>query len=265
MPQPMLSIRRHILSFGKGMIVPLLALLILEALYRAKIASALYFPSVIGILKTFCQLTAAGVLPAEVMASLSRMGLGFALAFAITLPLGVLMGISRRAYYFFEPIIELLRPIPPPLIVPIAIVFMGVGDSMKIVIVAFTCCFPMLTNTIDGVRSVHPLLIATARCFGLSRIQIIRKVIVRSALPQIVSGLRASLPVALIVTVFTEMIGGGDGIGRYIIKMQRTLSVREMYVGILALGIVGILLNKVFIIMDKRMLAWYSGWKRSGK
>ncbi|MDY0042805.1 MAG: ABC transporter permease subunit, partial [Desulforhabdus sp.] len=143
--------------------------------------------------------------------------------------------------------------------------FIGIGYMMMVSVVFFACSFPFLINTIDGVRSVHPVLIDTARSFGLGRYRLVQKIIVPAATPQIMSGLRTSLPISLIVTILAEMIGSVDGIGHYILKMQRSFDIPEMYAGIVMLGIVGYWLNKIFIKLDRSILAWHAGWRSAGK
>jgi ABC-type nitrate/sulfonate/bicarbonate transport system permease component len=237
----------------------------LELIARAELISPLYFPPVSQVAVTFFQLCAVGVLPSELMKSLLRMAFGLGLTAIIMTPLGVLMGISPRWYNLLEPLFELLRPIPPPVIVPVAMLFLGIGNFMKVFVVFFACSFPVAINTIDGVRSVPPMLLHTARSFGLGPYQIIRKVVLPAAAPQIMSGFRTSLPIALIVAILAEMIGSVDGIGHYILKMQRKFEIPEMYAGIIMLGLAGYLINRGFLQLDQYLLAWHKGWKRAGK
>lgn len=175
------------------------------------------------------------------------------------------MGVSRGAYNLCEPLLELLRPLPPPVIVPVAMLFLGIGNSMKIFTVFFACAFPIVINTIDGVRSLHPVLYDTGRTYGLKRHQLIRKIVLPAAVPQIMAGLRTSLPIALIVVILAEMVGGTDGIGHYILRRQRTFDIPEMYAGIFMLGIVGYCLNRAFFGIDRVVLGWHKGWKKAGQ
>jgi NitT/TauT family transport system permease protein len=257
--------RKVILRKSESLAFFLMLALCAEAVSRAKLVSPLYFPPVSKIAITFFDLSATGVLPSEVFKSFSRMASGYFLTAVITIPLGIMMGVSRRWYGLFEPLVELLRPLPPPAIIPVVMLFLGIGDSMKVFVVFFACSFPVITNTIDGVRSVHPVLIDTARSFGLSRYQVVRKVILPAATPRIMSGLRISLPISLIVTILSEMIGSVDGIGHYILQMQRMFNIPEMYAGIVMLGMVGYMLNNLIMRIDRRLLAWHAGWKESGK
>lgn len=255
----MIRLSRHIESI---LFFVFLACL-LEVVSRSGWVSQLYFPPISRDIQTFFDLTVTGVLPMEVLKTFARMACGFLLAAVTMIPLGIVMGISNRLYQLFNPTLELLRPLPPPAIIPIVMLFLGIGNSMKIFVIFFACAFPILLNTIDGARSVHPLLLDTGRIFGLRRRQLIRKVILPAATPQIMSGIRTSLPISLIVAILSEMIGSVDGIGYYILRMQRAFNIPEMYAGIMMLGIIGYCLNKVFLILDKTMLAWYVGWKGS--
>ncbi len=236
---------------------------LLEIISRLGLVSPLYFPPISKDVMTFVDLTTSGVLPIEVLRTFSRMACGFFLAALTMIPLGILMGISNRLYYLLDPLIEFLRPLPPPSIIPIVMLFLGIGNSMKIFVIFFACSFPMIINSMDGARSVHPLLLNTGRSFGLNKFKLIHKIILPAATPQIISGMRISLPISFIVAILSEMIGSVDGIGHYILRMQRIFNIPEMYAGIMMLGIVGYCLNKIFLILDKTLLAWYSGWKRS--
>ncbi|MGD8522303.1 MAG: ABC transporter permease [Desulfobacterales bacterium] len=236
---------------------------VLEIISRSGIVSPLYFPPISKDVLTFIDLTISGVLPLEVLKTFARMACGYGLSAIIMIPLGIFMGISNRLYYLLDPLIEFLRPLPPPSIIPVVMLFLGIGDSMKIFVIFFACSFPMIINSTGGARSVHPLLLHTGRSFGLRKIQLIRKVILPSSIPQIMSGLRISLPISLIVAILSEMIGSVDGIGHFILRMQRTFNIPEMYAGIMMLGIIGYLLNKIFLIFDNTLLAWHNGWKQS--
>ncbi len=236
-----------------------------EVVSASGIVSKLYFPRVSTILVTFWELTASGVLPLETFRSFARMGAGYGGAALTMIPLGVLMGVSRRAYSLFDPMIEFFRPLPPPAIIPAVMLFLGIGHGMKIFVIWFACSFPIVLNTADGVRQVPRLFIDTARSFSTGNRRLIARVILPCALPGIMSGLRISLPISLIVAVLSEMIGGTDGVGHFIMHMQRIFNIPEMYAGILMLGLVGYGLNAVFLGVDRTALSWYEGWKRSGR
>lgn len=179
------------------------------------------------------------------------------LAAAIFIPLGVLMGLFDAFHRGLEVIIEMLRPIPPPVVVPVAMLFFGLEDEMKIFVICFSCAWPILLNTIDGVRNIDRVLLDTARTFGLSRQRIMWRVIVPACSPQIMTGLRVSLPIMLILVVISEMVGSTDGIGYFILDSQRRFKVAQMYAGMLALAILGYGLNQLFNLLSRLLLPWH--------
>jgi ABC-type nitrate/sulfonate/bicarbonate transport system permease component len=199
---------------------------------------------------------ANGELLRELWPSLYRLGIGYALAVLVAVPLGLLMGASRFMYNLLEPLTELLRPIPSSAYIPIAILFLGIGDEMKEFVVFFSCLFPILVNTYSGVVAIDPVQIDTGRTFGLTRMEILRSIIFRSTVPSILTGMRISLAIALIVVVVAEMVAGSSGIGYFILDNQRTFRVPEMFAGIFTLGVLGYCVNWVFLLIEQRVLHW---------
>lgn len=231
---------------------------------RFEFVSSLYFPPITQILDTFFHLIITGILPLELGKSLWRMGAGFFMAAFLMIPLGVAMGMNSQAYRLFHPLVELLRPLPPPAIIPAVMIFLGIGHSMKIFVIFFACSFPIVLNTIAGVCQVPKLFLNTGQSFSLDKHVIVCKIVLPSALPYILYGLRTSIPIALIVAVLSEMIGSVDGIGHFILHMQRVFSIKEMYAGIFGLGLTGFLLNILLFKLDSWLLFWYHGWKNRG-
>jgi ABC-type nitrate/sulfonate/bicarbonate transport system permease component len=178
---------------------------------------------------------------------------------------GLLMGAFRPAYNLLEPITEILRPIPSPAYVPIAILFLGIDDEMKIFMVAFSSFFPVLLNTYGGVRSVDPVQIQTASTFGVSGFKRLWQIVLPAASPSIFTGMRVSLAVALIVMVISEMVAASNGIGYFILAAQRGFKTREMFAGIVTLGALGYALNRIFLLIEARVLAWHQGATQQSK
>jgi ABC-type nitrate/sulfonate/bicarbonate transport system permease component len=219
-------------------------------------------PPASSILATFFAVIASGEVLEHLGMSLWRAGLGYALAAVFAVVLGVAMGYWRRTYDACEITIEYLRALPPPAIIPLAMVFLGIGDALKVFIIFFSCTFSVLVNTIDGVRSVDPVLLRTARTFGLNAWQTAWRVILPAAAPLIMTGLRIATAIALILTVISEMIGATSGIGYFILESQRTLHVTRMYAGILVLALTGYAINRVFLAIEGRVMAWHKGLTR---
>jgi ABC-type nitrate/sulfonate/bicarbonate transport system permease component len=175
---------------------------------------------------------------------------------------GLCLGLWRWLHNAFEPLIELLRPMPSPATIPIAILFLGIGDEMKVAVTAYACAWPILLNTIDGVRSVDRILFATAATFRLSPWARFWKVVLPAAAPQIVTGLRVSLAIALILVTTAEMVVSNDGLGYYVLDSQRTFRMPQMYAAVVALGVIGYALNRVFLAIDAWAMAWHKGYTR---
>jgi ABC-type nitrate/sulfonate/bicarbonate transport system permease component len=197
-----------------------------------------------------------GDLLRELMPSLGRIFGGFALAVIVAAPLGLLMGSVSMVYRLLEPITEFIRPIPSSAYIPVAILFLGIGNEMKVFVIFLACCFPILLNTYGGVRGVDQVLIDTGRTFGLSKLATARQIILPAAMPSILTGMRISLGIALIVAVVAEMITGNSGVGYFILDKQRIFRVPEMFAGIFTLGLLGFLINFVFLKLESHFLRW---------
>ena len=247
-----------------GVIALAAMLLLWELIARLELVHPIFFPPMSRIVETFGEMLLSGEIPRQVLVSLRRAAIGYVLAAGVFIPLGIAMGLYRPIQRGLEPIVELLRPIPPPAMVPVAILFFGLDDAMKIFVIFISCAWPILLNTIDGVKGVDRVLLNTASTFNCSQWKTISAIIVPAASPQIMTGLRISLAVTLILVVFSEMVGSADGIGYVILTAQRSFRVPEMYAGMLALGMVGYGLNALFLVCSSRIMAWHEGLSKRG-
>jgi ABC-type nitrate/sulfonate/bicarbonate transport system permease component len=248
--------RRH-LPLALEITVPI-ALLVLWGVWSAS-GDTFYFPPLTDILQKFQELWLFDRVGSDVVPSLVRLFLGYAIACAVAVAIGVPLGLSPLLRRATSPIVEFLRAIPPPALLPLAIVVIGVGNSMKIAIIAFVCLWPVLLNTIDGIRGIDPTLNETVRVYGVGGLTRLRLVTLPAAAPQIFAGMRTSLSLALILMVISEMVASTNGIGFFVLQSQRTFAIPEMWSGILLLGILGYVLNLIFILVERRVLAWHRG------
>jgi ABC-type nitrate/sulfonate/bicarbonate transport system permease component len=198
----------------------------------------------------------SGDLLRQLAPSLGRIASGFALAVLVAVPVGLLMGSIRFIYHLLEPLTEFLRPIPSSAYIPIAILFLGIGNEMKVFVIFLSCVFPILLNTYGGVRGIDPVLIDTGRTFGVPQASALWTIVLPAALPSILTGMRISLGIALIVSVVSEMITGNSGIGYFILDMQRVFRVPEMFAGIFTLGVLGYAINFAFLALESHCLRW---------
>ena len=196
---------------------------------------------------------------AEVAESLKRLGAGLAIGGAIGIAIGLAMGTSFAARQALDPLSELARATPPIAIVPALILTLGLGDSMRIAVIAFGVCFPVLVNTVEGVRAVSPEARDTASMLHVGRAERVFRIYLPAALPSIVAGFRVALSIGLVMVVISEFAGEGGGLGHYILDQQGQFAYPEMYAGILFLGLLGFGLNVLFLLVQRRLLAWHYG------
>jgi ABC-type nitrate/sulfonate/bicarbonate transport system permease component len=253
---------RIIFERSTGFLLMIALGLLWEAVVRLNVVETPTLPALSSVLYAFWRLLIDGTFVAVFLPSLKRLFLGYFIACIIAIGLGIIMGTSRFVFRLLEPLVEFLRPIPSPAYVPLAILFLGIGDEMKVFMIAFASFFPILLNTISGVINVDRVLIDTGRTFGLARLDLVTKVVLPSASVYIMTGMRISLAIALVLTVLAEMVTGNDGIGFFVLNSQRSFHIAEMYAGIIALAIVGYALNHLFVFIESRLLAWNIGLRR---
>jgi ABC-type nitrate/sulfonate/bicarbonate transport system permease component len=198
----------------------------------------------------------------HVVPSLERIGLGFAISVVVGVALGIPLGLSALARKAAMPHIEFWRAMPPPALLPISVLLLhSIGNRQKVAFIAFFCTFPVLLNTIDGVRGIDPTLIETARSYGVPRLERIRRLVLPAALPQISAGMRTSLSLAVITMVLSEYFSSTSGVGYVLLISKNTFQLAPMWAAIVLIGVLGYLLNVLFILVERRVLAWHRGWR----
>jgi len=202
-------------------------------------------------------ITRSGELLGALGVSLMRAALGFFIAAVVGIALGALMARVRIAEAVFDPLIELLRPVSPLALFPLFMLWFGIGETPKILIIAFACAFPIILNTYAGVRSIDPTFVRAARSLGASPSEIMRTVILPATLPSMFTGLRISWGIALIVIVAAEMVGAVRGIGYMVLYAQQTFQVELVFGGIVVIGLVGFLTDAGFRLARRKLLPWY--------
>jgi ABC-type nitrate/sulfonate/bicarbonate transport system permease component len=220
------------------------------------------FPRLSTILVEFKDMWLFSQFGTHVVPSLERIGLGFGIAVVVGIALGIPLGLSRWGRLWAMPHIEYWRAVPPPALLPISIVLLhSIGNVQKISFIAFFCLFPILLNTIDGVRGIDPTLAETARSYGVRPLDRIRRIVLPAALPQIAAGMRTSLSLAVIMMVLSEYFSSTSGVGYVLLISKNTFQLAPMWAAILLIGLLGYLLNVLFILAERRVLAWHRGWR----
>jgi len=225
-------------------------------------ASSQFFPRLSTILVEFRRLWLFDQFTTHVVPSLQRIALGFVIGALAGIALGIPIGLSRWARVWTMPHIEYWRAIPPPALLPISILLLhSIGNVQKVSFIAFFCLFPVLLNTIDGVRSIDPTLLETARSYNVPERERIRRLVLPAASPQIAAGMRTSLSLAVIMMVLTEYFSSTSGIGYVLLISKNTFQFAPMWAAIVLIGVLGYLLNVLFLLVERRVLAWHRGWR----
>jgi ABC-type nitrate/sulfonate/bicarbonate transport system permease component len=226
-----------------------------------------YFPPLRRIVEIFPETWLSGGNQArwwtDVVPSLVRLTIGYGLAVTLGIAGGLLIGSSRTLRALTEPVLEIFRAIPPPATVPLLVTLAGIDNLMKVLVIVFGCVWPILLNTVEGVRAVDPLQSDVCRCYGISGPGRIRSLVLRSASPQIMTGMRQALSVGIILMVISEMFAASNGIGFTVVQFQRTFAIPEMWTGIIVLGLLGTALSLAFQAGEKRVLGWYNGLREA--
>ncbi|MCY1159344.1 MAG: putative ABC-type nitrate/sulfonate transport system, permease component [Citricoccus sp.] len=238
--------------------------LLLAAWWTASADSSnTFFPSLEQILTRFQQLWLFDHFLTDVVPSLANLAGGFALAAIVGVGLGFVLALIRPVRWLLEPIIHFVRSIPPVALVPIFITMIGFGNDMRITSIALAATFPTLIATMDGIRSVDGTLKDVSVVYRLTRAEKFTQVYLPAAAPQIFAGLQVSLQVAFIVMIASEMLGAATGIGALTLTAQQSFMIADMWAGVLLLGVLGFVINKIFDLVKARILAWYFGAKEA--
>lgn len=246
----------RLLGLGAGIALPLVALLMLESAVRSGAVRRALVPAPSDVWAELVFIVSRGELWGPLLHTLRLLGIAYLLACLLAIAFGIAMGRSRLLYNLLEPLTEVLRPLPKPALLPPLILFIGLGDAMKLTIVGLAVFFPVLINTVQGVRGVDPVLINTARTFGVGRLRLILSIVLPSALPFILTGMRISLALGLVLVIIAEMLSGTGGIGYLIVDMQRSFRATSMYAWLVVLATIGFALNFLFERVEARLLFW---------
>jgi sulfonate transport system permease protein len=218
-----------------------------------------YFPPLRAIVDRLVELWIAGDAKAELAPSLAHFAVGYALAGTLGIVMGAVLWRLRWLREATSPLLYFCYVLPSAATLPALITIFGIGDTMKVMVITLAAIWPTLLNTIDGMKGVDQLKLDTARVLHLSQAQTMRWVVLPGALPQIVAGLRSSLQISIILMVVSELVASTTGIGFFILNAQQSFAVIDMWTGIIVLAFVGTALNVIFVLIERRVLAWYYG------
>jgi NitT/TauT family transport system permease protein len=201
----------------------------------------------------------SGELVADAYASLSRVVVGFLIGAGLALPLGLAMGANERVYKLFDPLVQVLRPIPPIAYIPLSILWFGLGNPPAIFLISIGAFFPVLMNTISGVRHVDGIYIRAARNLGADRATMFLRVILPAATPYILTGARIGVGTAFIVVIVSEMIAVNNGLGFRILEAREFFWSDKIIAGMLSIGLLGLGIDTGMERLNAHLLKWHRG------
>lgn len=244
-----------------GYVLALPVLLIL-AWWASTLGTVNFFvPTPATLVKKFVDVWFSERFFTDVLPSIGRLLVGVVAAILIGVVGGVLIGSVKWLRALLEPTLEFFRAIPPPVLVPVLMLLLGITDTMKVVVIISGCVWPVLLNTIEGVRAVDSVLSDSSHTYGIDGWARVRYLVLPSASPQIMAGVRQSLSLGLILMVISEMFASSSGLGFTIVQFQRSFAIPEMWSGIAVLGLLGVAMSFIFQWAERNILRWYHGQK----
>jgi len=254
------GLARRFGSFVWGLIEPAVAIVVFLALWeiapRVGLVDAVFLPPFSTVVDALGDLVVSGRLADHLGASLSRAVTGFAVALLVAVPLGVVIGWYRSVSVLLNPILEMFRNTAVLALLPVFVLVLGIGETSKVALVIYASVFPILLNTISGVRTVDPLLVKSARSLGLPTYRLFQKVILPAAVPTIFTGIRMAAASSVLVLIAAEMVGAKAGLGYLITASQLNFQIPNMYAGIVAISVVGLVFNGVLVAVEHRLSRW---------
>jgi NitT/TauT family transport system permease protein len=227
-----------------------------ELLPRTGLVDRVFLPPFSEVVLAAERLVLSGALVEHAIASILRSSSGLALAMLIAVPAGLIIGSNRRIAEFIEPLLELFRNTAPLALLPVFTLILGIGETSKIAMVLYASAWPILLSTVNGVRTVDPLLIKAARSMSLSSTRLFAKVILPASVPTIFTGIRLAAAHSILVLIAAEMVGAKAGLGYFVNAAEFNFQIPEMYAGILTLALLGLLVNVMLVHIEGRLSMW---------
>jgi len=235
-----------------------------EVVSRLGIISPIYLPPFSQSLASTLRLVVDPAFLLALVDTLRVAGIGLGIGVLVAVPLGLLLGSSTPAYESSRTLIDFIRPIPSAALLPVAILALGSGDSMKIALILFSATWPILFNTIYGVHSTDKIAKETARSFGMGHLRVLWSVSFPSALPLAYTGIRLAATIALLITVALEiLVGGGTGVGAWLVTVGASYGTADaLYGGVILLGLIGVGMNAALVQLGRRLFGWHISVRR---
>ena len=239
-----------------GVLVFVTLILFVEWGTRAGWISSLSLPRPSDVLDTFRQLFDSGLLFKHLLPSLTRLFVGALIGASIGIAVGIMIGLFSYVRSGLVPLVAAIFPIPKIALLPLFVIWFGIGEGSKYALIAFGTFTPTVVATYGAVDNVDRTLIRMGQSFGLSWWSIVRKIVLPGAMPGILSGLRISLAIAIILLVAAEMLGAEYGIGAYILEAGSLYDLERLFAGVVILSLLGVLISALIDMLERRLLGW---------
>ncbi|GAB2859174.1 ABC transporter permease [Nocardioides pacificus] len=225
-------------------------------------STSFYWPALSDVVTRLGELWFFDHLLQDAVPSVLRLVAGFSIGFVVALGLGLLLGSVAALEDATRPLVEFMRALPSVALLPIMMLVLGTDTDMKVVTIAFVSTWPILLNTVEGVRAVDPVLHQVAAGYRISRWHRLRYIVIPAAMPQVFAGSRVALSMSVVAMVLTEMVGSPGGLGYFVLNAQRTFDIVAMWTGLIVLGLIGYAANKTFGLIESRVLSWHRGFTK---
>ncbi|MGK8509495.1 ABC transporter permease [Nocardia asiatica] len=254
--QALRAVSRFAWRVFKPTVVIALFLLLWQVAPTLGLVDEVFLPPFSVVAQAFADLVASGEMWTHLSASLNRSLAGYSLALLAGIPVGIAIAWYKPVADFLNPILELFRNTAALALLPVFLLILGIGETSKVAIVLYASFFPILLNTITGVRTVDPLLVKSAASLGFSPLRLFQKVILPAALPSVFTGLRMAAASSILVLLAAEMFGARAGLGYLITAAQQNFAIPNMYAGILAISLLGLGFNGLLVTIERRLSRW---------
>ncbi|GAB3662797.1 ABC transporter permease [Actinocorallia lasiicapitis] len=255
-PSRAVTTGRAVLRGVRSVLAIALFLALWEIVPRTGLVDRVFVPPFSEVLVALKDLAQSGALWEHTKASLLRSFAGFVIALGVSVPLGLVLGWYKPVADFLNPLLEVFRNTAALALLPVFVLLLGLGETSKISIVVYACAWPILLNTIAGVKGVDPLLIKSARSLGLPAHRLFQKVILPAAVPTIFTGVRLAGAYSILILVAAEMVGAKAGLGFLINDSQFNFRIPDMYAGIVAISAIGLAANHLLLRLERRFSTW---------
>lgn len=252
-----------IVAVGQGAVGILVTLALWQLLRLVGVLPSTSVPAPWTVFGALAFELSSGALVTPLRETVTVWSYGLLVTLAIGVPLGLLVGLSRWADAAFTLLFDVVRPVPAVALVPVAIVLLGLGTEMQVPLIVLAAAWPVVFNTSYGVRNVDPALRDSGRSLGLSRLALVRRVVLPAALPPILTGVRLAAAIAVVLTVVTEIVASATGLGHYVSLTQQAGRYQDSLAGVVLAGLFGVVVNAALVLLESWVLSWHRGMTRA--